>query len=85
MRRLVLVEWLDSGGCPGEWQELGDNEPEPVLTVHSVGWLTHKSAQCLTVTPHISDPDPGEKPQVRGRMDIPACAVIRIIDLEVPE
>ncbi len=84
--RLVLIDWVDSHRNPNSWTPL-DEFPEPApLQCRSVGWLVHDGEDCKVVVPHLisgsghaTAPDQG-----CGDMTIPACAVIRMVDLEAP-
>lgn len=77
--RLVLVEWIDSYGCASSWEHFANTQPK-VMTCKSVGWLLHDNDDCKTIVPHIADdPDQG-----CGDMTIPAKAITRMVDLQVP-
>jgi hypothetical protein len=77
--RLVLIEWLDSYGCSSTWQDLSVDDPKPI-ECRSVGWLLHDGAEAKVVVPHVAE-GPG---QGCGDMTIPAAAIRRIVDLEIP-
>lgn len=78
--KLVLVEWVDSGGSSG-WTELKD-VPKSVHPVESVGWLVHDGKDAKTIVSHKGGEDGSHMPeQVYGWMVIPASAIKRIINI----
>jgi len=81
--RLVLVEWVDSFGCSSSWAPLEECEPK-ALTCRSVGWLIHDGDDCKTVVPHLVSNHPEVRDQGCGDMTIPASAVRKIVDIELP-
>ena len=82
--RLVLVEWQDSYGCSANWQTLEGVECAP-LTCRSVGWLFKDGDDFKVIIPHLSDPDhPSISQQGCGDMAIPTRAIVRIVDLPIP-
>lgn len=85
MRRLVYIEWVDSFGGGG-WQPMLESteEPEP-LVCKSVGWLMVDGVHSKVIVPHIHEAQEeiGAKLSGCGDMTIPACAVLRMIDLVI--
>ena len=81
--RLVLIDWQDSFGCSSSWQEIEECKPQ-VMTCQSVGWLIYDGDDCKVVVPHLSTQQPEIQPQGCGDMTIPARAIIRIVELEIP-
>jgi hypothetical protein len=84
--RLVLVEWLDSFGCSNNWQALGDDDLKPEIPVcRSVGWLRHDGEECKVIVPHLATATAHTEAQGCGDMTIPARAILRLVDLLIPE
>ena len=82
--RLVFIEWVDSYGCSSEWADLSECTPEPMIC-RSVGWLIHDDSRCKIIVPHLSQPGhPSTEQQGCGDMTIPTSAILKIIDLKVP-
>ena len=83
--RLVLVEWLDSGGCSPSWSALdGGVLPCPLVCL-SAGWLLYDGDDCKVVVPHyIAGDGQTVKQQGCGDMTIPTRAIVRIVDMVVP-
>ncbi len=78
--RLVLIDWVDSYGCSSSWEWLEECDPE-VMICRSVDWLLHDGDTCKTVVSHVID-----KPsQGCGDMTIPVQAILRMIDLMIPD
>ena len=83
--RLVFVEWEDSFVGMSGWGETDGARPN-VVVCQSVGWLIHDGEDCKLIVPHLSAPNHlFAKQQGCGDMTIPASAVRRIVDLNVPE
>lgn len=82
--RLVLIEWVDSWSRDS-WRHLDDGLEDAAMTNRSVGWLVLDGEQVKTLAPHISGVDGPVPQQVCQTMTIPARAVVRIADLNVPE
>jgi hypothetical protein len=82
---LVLVDWVDSYGCPAGWENLKqDGDPGP-LHVRSVGWLVQDGKKSKTIVPHISDPAyPSTCPQACGRLTIPVQSILKMYKLADP-
>lgn len=80
--RLVLIEWVDSMGGDGRWAPWEDgDDPEPVIC-RSVGRLVIDSERNKVVIPHWHEAtDDRVKRSGCGDMTIPACAVVRMVDL----
>ena len=83
MRRLVLIEWEDSFGCSTTWTPVEDCNPIALLC-QSVGWLLYEGDDMKVVAPHMTMNTQGVVEQACGDMTIPASAVRRIVDLEMP-
>ena len=78
VKRLVLIEWVDSFGCSADWQELDENfQPKPIVC-KSVGWLLFDGSECKVIVPHVAD---AIKQQGCGDMTIPTNCILRISDL----
>ena len=84
--RLVYIEWEDSYGCSPDWEDLENCQPVPMVC-RSVGWLIHDDEKCKVVVPHMNEPDHPNafKRQGCGDMTIPTAAVVKVVDLKVPE
>jgi hypothetical protein len=80
-KRLVLVEWVDSGEGRG-WTPIEDIVREPMVC-RSVGWLIHETEKGITVAAHYGSEEDGRSPQVCGDMLIPKVAVLSVKDLIV--
>ena len=78
--RLVPVEWLDSYGCSAVWQELDGCDAKPMVC-RSVGWLLHDGDDCKVIVPHLAE----SAEQGCGDMTIATAAILRIVDLAVPD
>lgn len=85
-RRLVYVEWEDSGGGSGGWCETAEMHPPGHMVCQSVGWVLHDTPDCLYLVPHIARGDPVAKvpEQGRGELMIPKRAILRWVTLTVP-
>ena len=81
--RLVFVEWLDSYGCSPSWVQLDGATPRPMIC-KSGGWLLHDNGDIKVLVPHVSTPMQDAPAQGCGDMTIPACAVVRMLDLAEP-
>lgn len=80
--RLVFIEWQDSY-CATGWQHVSDLEGEPLIC-RSVGWLVKDNDNCKVLAPHLST-EHGEAPvQGNGVITIPARAILRTVDLQMP-
>jgi len=56
------------------------------MKCRSVGWLLHDTKECKVVVPHLSEENHAEAAQQGcGDMTIPTQAIIRMIDLAIPE
>jgi hypothetical protein len=75
MKKLVLVEWVDSS-MRADWNT--DAPRDEVLTCFSVGWLAHKGKNSLTLIPNWTEELTA---QHCADMTIPTRAVKKIIKL----
>ena len=85
VRKLVLVEWMDSHAGRG-WQavEQFDKAAEP-LYCRSVGWLISESKDCKVIVPHIAGERNGDLAlEGRGDLSIPKRAILRTTILKEP-
>lgn len=74
---LVLVEWVDAV-YHDLWEPASDTDPID-MKVSSVGWLARKTDDYIQVIPHQ------QADQVRGGISIPAGAVRKIVNLNIPK
>ena len=79
--RLVLVEWVDSFGCPTNWTPIDQCQAE-LLVCRSVGWLIQDDEDCKVIVPHLSASKHANSTQQGcGDMTIPTAAVMSITEL----
>ena len=85
--RLVLIEWLDSFGCSSTWQAIADDaRAAPEIPVcRSVGWLHYDGDDCKVIVPHLAEATARSEQQGCGEMAIPTRAILRLVDLEIPQ
>ena len=74
--KLLLVEWVDSAGCPAGWQHAEDVTPAMAI-VQSVGWLLKETKEFLFLAPHINKTGTSDRPQIAGHITIPRGVVKR--------
>jgi hypothetical protein len=83
--RLVIVDWVDSYGCPAGWESLKFDTDLRCLHVRSVGWLLQDGRESKTLVPHLSDPAySSTNPQAAGRLTIPTRSILKIHTLTDP-
>lgn len=79
MRKIVLIEWLDSHSGRG-WQDLDTIEEKALpLYCRSVGWLIKETEQCKVIVPHISGEE-NEDIMLQGCGDlvIPTKSIVKM-------
>lgn len=84
----MMIEWFDSYGCSIDWREFGELGATRPLKCRSVGWLVHDGEDCKVVVPHMVDgasSGADVEDQGCGDMTIPACAILRVVDLREVE
>ena len=82
---LVLVDWVDSYGCPSGWESLKQEDDLGPLHIRSVGWLVQNGKESKTIIPHLSDPKyPSANPQACGRLTIPVRSILKIYKIADP-
>lgn len=74
----VLVEWIDSHGCPAGWEFLDDLTPAPPLRCFTLGFILFKRPDFLTLV------QTDGANQIMGRMTIPTRAIMRTQKLRLP-
>ena len=75
MKKLRLVEWVDSGSPYSGW---GRHVPTKPIRCTSVGRLVHKNRKCVTLASSSND-----EGQVGGVITIPRSAIKRIRKLRI--
>lgn len=83
MKKLVMIEWVDSYGCSTSWSEIPDLKNTKPVTARSVGWLLYNGSDCKVIVPHMSSTSPRLRAQGCGDMTIPTQAIVRIQELKV--
>ena len=73
--KLVTIKWLDSKGITGEWEFWDDIKPMKPCVCISTGFLIDDNPKYKTICMTIS------KDQVFGRLTIPYCSILKIIDI----
>jgi hypothetical protein len=81
IRKLVLIEWLDSALPDPAWRYLSDAPALEVVNCVSVGWLVGDSNGVKMLAPNIGDVQSGESAQASGFIRIPTAAILRQVDL----
>jgi hypothetical protein len=77
-RRLVLIDWEDSGQPIPQWQWIDDMPAYAVIKCQTVGWLIQQDSKVTVVVQNVGD---GE--QVSGVMRIPTRCIVRLTDWPV--
>jgi len=75
--KLVLIEWVDSVGGPESWEYAEGLESLKPMAVSSVGYLIEDGKDYKTLVQNIG------RGQVRGRISIPTCSIIKVKRLRV--
>jgi hypothetical protein len=82
---LVLVEWVDSRQCERGWRWLDTTDRYRPTVVRSVGWLVDQpNPETIVLAPALSEPDEDGDRQAMGVGVIPAAAVLRKWQLQMP-
>ena len=80
--RLVLIEWLDSAQPVAAWRFIEDIGNEAPHRCQTVGHLIHDGDDSKVVALSIATVDGTDTwGQAAGVTTIPACSVIRLVDL----
>jgi hypothetical protein len=78
--KLVLVEWEDSARPSPSWQWVDECEPPEAVECVSVGYLIAKTERALAIAANLGDVT-RDRVQASGIIQIPACAVRRLVEL----
>ncbi|MEO6193499.1 MAG: hypothetical protein ABIS20_10850, partial [Thermoanaerobaculia bacterium] len=72
--------------CSSTWQTVADDDRAPEIPVcRSVGWLHHDGDDCKVIIPHLAEATTRSEKQGCGEMAIPTKAILRLVDLEIPQ
>ena len=81
--KIVLIEWVDSMGDDGRWQDT--NEIKPLLPGDcvSIGFLLTQNRDYVTIAESIGS-DPSNPEMVMARLTIPTCSIKKKTELKIP-
>ena len=82
MRKLVLIEWIDSIQPVAEWKYINDAPSLESANCLSIGWLIKSNKEVIMIAPNICDIE-SDHSQASGFIRIPTCSIIKKVDIKI--
>lgn len=82
MKKLVIIEWLDSIQSTGHWECLDEYKHFEAFKCISVGFLVYNGEKTKGIAQSIADPKDQKNTQISGITHIPTCSIIKITEIK---
>lgn len=84
IKKLVLIDWVDSRQPVGSWHHLEDWEVAKACECQSVGFLVKDNDNVKAIAQNLADIDDPDLAQASGVITIPTECIKKVTELSRP-
>ncbi len=72
----IYIEWLDSFGCTGKWEDIEDYKSQPLIC-KTIGFIVFEDNKVISIASNIAEETELTFNQANGIMSIPKVSIVK--------